>query len=799
MKVSLSWLNEYVDLSAYTAQEIANRLTSAGLEVEEIIALSQGDKLVVGYVKKAEILPDTHLSLCQVDTGAKYGLRQIICGAKNVTTGQKVIVALPGARLRDGEIKVTTIKGYESHGMICSLPELGVDKTILSEEQIQGIEVLPSDFEVGHENPLNLLGLNDTIFSLNLLANRPDGNSVYNLAREIAALFSLPIKPLFTHSNIQEIPSEFKVISQTNKCPQFAIKVVHGVNNTLKTPQHITRYLQALGIRGINLLVDIGNYVMLLTGQPVHMYDLDKLPTKTLTVRDDLSTSFIALDKKNYTLLPGDLIITSNDVVACLGGVMGSLATGVDENTKNVAIESANFHFANIRQTSMRLGLVSESSLRFSKGINPHQYQEVLDYAAQLIYETSKATSIEKTVNTLLEEKPLTVIKFAIESINERLGTDFSEQEIVETLERLYFKIKKMPPYYLAEVPSFRIDVKEVADLSEEVIRYQGFGRIKTELPAFISLKTGLSEEQEKTYLIRNYLKDRGLNEVISYTLLSEKESHYWPLIHQDESYVVFNPLSEDRRFVRNHLLYSLLNVAAYNLNRQNKDFSLFEISSIESKNRMSTHLSIVLAGDKKLQGLLQKVPFDFYDIKGLMENMFDLFGIENSRYSFEINPDFSNIFHPGRSAKVKLGGKVIGYCGQLSPLIHEVIDFPKVTLVALEIDLNELLATKVSPLKMREISKYPNVERDLAFLIDKKVPSLEVVRLVKKVSKNLIRDVEVFDVFIGKDIPEDKKSMALRLTLGSDDHTLVDQEVVYLLTKVKELLAATYKVVYRL
>lgn len=442
MLASYQLLSRFVDLSGIAPEEIADKLTFAGLEVEAVKPLSGAKGLVIGKILKAEKHPDSdHLHVLQVDEGEKYGVCQIVCGAPNARENLKVIVARPGAVLSETvTIGKSKIRGVDSEGMCCSLSELGIDKLFLSEKQISGIEELDENAPVGEENVLDYLGLNDTVFDINVLANRSDVQAVYSLAKELSALFSRPLKipqPL----RYQEKKTAFTCSSATRACPQFSIKAVRNVK-TKASPVWLKNALMAQGIRSINNIVDIGNYVMVLTGQPLHMYDSDKLRSTHFEVRDDLSEDVVCLDGKTYTLLPGDLVVTNGGEPVCIAGTMGLLSVAVDENTKNIAVESANFKGSSVRRTSTRIGLSSESSAHFVKGINPKQDEFVLNLTAQLLVELADAEIVEETSRyAAIEEKPVR-ISCSVTYINRRLGTDFDYAFIASILEKLQIRIE---------------------------------------------------------------------------------------------------------------------------------------------------------------------------------------------------------------------------------------------------------------------------------------------------------------------------------------------------------------------
>lgn len=794
MLVSLKNVNEYVSLEGLSAETIANGLTFAGVEVEEILRMASGTNLVIGEIKECEKHPDSdHLHILKVDLGEKYGLTQIVCGAPNARAGLKVIVARVGAKLPEIEIKKGVIRGVESNGMCCSLLEFGVDAKYLSDYQKAGIEELPADAPVGEENVLGYLGLDDEVLNLKVLANRPDLLSVFNVAREIGAIFSRPV-----HIPEMEEKVTFKtdliVGSETDKCSQFSAKEIKNIV-TKPSPKWLSNYLTAMGIRSINNIVDIGNYVMLMTGQPLHMYDADKLAKKELIARSDYEGDFIALDENNYKVIKGDIVITSNKKPECLGGVMGALDCAVDEKTKNIYIEAASFDGATIRHTSNRLGLASESSQRFVKGTNHFQSEYVLNFAAKLIVELCEAKECSNIVSYQAEKYQQIKIDSSATLINKRLGTSFTLEQIKEVLERLQFVVKLTKgDEFIAEVPSFRLDVTCGADLSEEVIRLLGYDNVKSVLPCLDTKVGMLTLEQSRLREIRFFLLNNGLDECVSYSLISEKEKDAFNLLNNEEHYRIINPLTDDRVVFRTHILNSLLKVASYNVARQNKNLALFETAHMISKASQSNHLAIVLVGNELSQGELNKIPYDFYHIKGIVEGIFALLGIEASRYKFERNDEHLDELHPGKSAKIYFQNRVIGVCGELHPNKIDEYDLGKTNAVVLEMDLDSLLSAKVSTVKMAPISRYPSVARDLAFVVNKDIPVKDLIRSIKMIGKSLVREAVVFDVYEGEHVENGKKSVAITVTYMSEDHTLKDNEIIDIEDKIKFELTKTYK-----
>lgn len=785
MKVSLKWLNQYVKIDDIDPQELADKLTFAGVEVESIDKLASASGLVIGRILTCVPHPDSdHLHILNVDEGDKYGIHQIVCGAPNAREGLNVIVAREGAVLPEITISKGKIRGVESDGMCCALYELGVDKKYLSEAQCNGIEELPEDAPIGNENPLAYLGYDDTILDLSLLANRSDLNAMENVALEVGTLLRRPTTLEDKKLDSSYLKEEhFQVGSETDKCPSFSARIVRNVKIG-SSPKWLQEILLSEGVRSINNVVDIGNYVMLYTGQPLNMYDLDKLKEKELIVKDDYEGSFLAMDDKEYALKKGDLLVMSGQEGACLAGIMTSKAAEVDANTKNVVIESAVFHSASIRRTSSRLGLVSESSSRFVKGINKDQASRVLELSASLLLEVAEGESVsqEFVYDTLNHDKK--TIKTSFYYINSRLGTTFSKEEIAEVLAADHLLPVTNNDELIVTIPSYRIDIGGEADISEEVIRLLGFDHVKSKLPEGASLQ-GLTENQKKKQSIRRFLRSIGMNEVFTYTLVSEAMASSFRYLKKGENYRLANPMTDDHEFVRASLIPSLLSVAEYNLSRQIKDFSIFEVSDIDTKTEQGTHLAAVFVGKESLQGALHSLPYDFYSAKGVLESIMAMLGINANRYQIVRLPkeDKKEEFHPGRSALILMGKTIIGVMGELHPVMLKKWGLGK-SAVALELDLAALLNLKVSPVKAIVPSKFPSVTRDLAFVVDEKVSYLDIRREIGRVD-SLVKDVRVFDIYQGEAIGGSKKSMAISIDFSNAERTLKDEEVNAIMEKI--------------
>ena len=790
MLVSLNEISKYVDISGLSKEEIASRLTFSGIEVEEIKTLSKATSLVVGKVISCIPHPNSdHLHVCKVDI--KDEILDIVCGAPNCKEGIKVIVAKVGAKLPGGEIKAGEIRGYKSNGMLCALNELGVDPKYLKEEQIKGIEILSDDFEVGDSDILHKLGLDDVILDLSLLANRSDCYSLFNVSREIGALFNRKVNILEANDDSTYEEKEFKVDSLTPNCQEFSVKIVKGIE-VKDSPAWLKNCLRSEGIRTINNIVDLGNYIMLLTGQPIHMYDYDKLVKKELIVRSDINEKFIALDEKEYSIHEGDICVTSSGKTMCLGGIMGGLDSEVTNDTKNIVIEVANFNHASIRRTSSRLGLVSDSSQRFVKGINKDQVDYVLNLTTNILKTISNVDSISNIIKYDVLNHDKKLISCSVDYINNRLGTNFEYEKIKDILQLLYFKfVESDGNKFIVEVPSFRIDVEGKADLSEEIIRYIGLDTISPTLPFMETTVGGKSKDEQKEDVICSFLSNNGLYRVLTYTLVNKKMSESFKILNKSDGYVIKNPLTEDHKYVRTNLLPSLINCANYNLNHQNNNFGIYEISHIDSIQKNEIHLGVVLVGKKYKQDKIIGESYSYYDAKGIVDTILDMFNISSTRVKYTRFE--TDEFHPNRSALVLLDNKPLCVMGDIYPTKKEIKD----SMILLEMNLSVLFATKSKNIKFEPISAYPQSSRDYAFIIDDSINYIDIKNEVKKCS-SLIKDVSIFDIYKGKNLAQNEKSIALTVVFESNDHTLKDNEIDEVHNKIVETLNKKFNVSLR-
>lgn len=770
MLFSYKLLSELVDLHDITPEELAKKLTFAQFEVEGMKKSASATKLVIGHVLTCVPHPDSdHLHCLTVDEG-QDGVSKIVCGAPNVAAGQKVIVAQPGCELPAiGEtIQRGVIRGQESDGMCCSLSELGVDKAAQSEEDLKGIHVLPADAPIGEHDVLGYLGLDDTLLDISVLPNRPDCLSHFGVAREISSV--LDRKLLFKVSaELPETKSSYSVSSSTEGCDKFLLAEVKNLHNG-KTPDKVVKYLRSLGLRSVSEIVDLGNWSMILTGQPLHMYDLDKVKGKSLTVRDDVKATVKALNGKEYEVIPSDLIVADEEKPCCLAGVTGLEDVAVDEKTTHIGIEAAHFYHADVRHTSNRLGLFSDSSQLFVKGTNPYIIEEAMNTTLHLLKEFFPEAEIVGLSSYDKTKEDKRSFPFSYEKLNHRLGASYPKEVIDDVLRRTDVTYKDG----MVTRNRYRQDLNEQCDIEEEVFRLADQKYIKLSLDKLPVTQGVLSDKQAKLEKIRNLLLDNGLDQIITYTLVNEKMDKSYRVFSDKESYAVLHPLTEDHKYVRSDLLSSMIMALQYNLDHKSEDLGLFEISEINTPHGNFTYLAIGLKGKKKERGSLEEHPYDFYDLKGYFTLIMEALGLNEKRYMLVRSKNPS--FHPGRSADALIGKKVVATFGEGNPS-SEGKD-----MYLLEIDLSALIPLKSSRLKMSPLPVFLPIRRDLAFVLDdKNVTGADIEKQIKRAGGKYVQDVQIFDVFT----KDEKTSYAFSLELYREDRSFKDEEINELLNTI--------------
>lgn len=787
MRISKKWLQQYLDVSDLSAQEIADRITDAGLEVEGLEAMSQGTNLMIGEVKTCEDHPNSdHLHICQVNFGDKT--EQIVCGAPNVKAGIKVIAALPGAKLPGGDIQAGSIRGVTSNGMICSLAELGVDAKQLRDDQKNGIEILPDDAPIGNCDPLAYLGLDDVVLDVSLTPNRNDCMASWSMAVETGAVLNRSVTlPNCNGAAAEGSETRLKVASTTEKCPLFLGKVINHI--TIKeSPKWMKELLAASGMKSINNVVDISNIVMLETGQPLHFYDLKAIPAQEITVKDQLEGTYTALDGVDYTIEKNDLIITSQGKPIGIAGIMGGDDSKIEADTSGIIIEAAVFHHVNIRNTSRRLNLSTDASIRYQKGVEPLAAFKAMDRAVALLKEYAAADGLEATVQ--YGDNGYTPVEITVSPsrINQLLGTDIETAEMMDVLNRLQLQPTLRGEAIHVIIPSIRQDLQMEADIAEEIIRIVGYERLPSTMPLMPATVGALNERQQLRRRIRSLFTGLGLYDMITYTLASQKQVDD-AIMGLSSVVELASPMSEDRKYVRGSILPSLLDSVSYNQNRSVKELACFEISSVYAKGIEEEHLAIVLCDTlQKSQWQNIAIPSDFYTLKGIIKTMLAQFGFEGTRVVVKPNTRDVKHFHPNKSACIYIGKELLGIFGDIHPMMAKRYDVS--SLVMAELNIEVLLKNRASKVKFAPISKYPSVTRDLALVVKNEIAVADIIDTIRKSGKRIVTDVEVFDVYTGEHVAEGSKSIALRVTFQSDDKTLTDKEI----SEVHEKLLCTLK-----
>ena len=781
MKLSTNFVKDYVDIpEEIDVKQLAEDMTRVGNEYDSAEKFINVTNVIIGQVKTCEMHPDSdHLHVCTVDVGNE--ILDIVCGAPNVRAGLKVIVALPGAELPGGfTIKKGVIRGVESNGMLCSMAELGLDNKFLTEADKNGIHELPEDAPIG-EDPIKFLKLDDEVIDFELTANRGDLLSILGMAHEIGAIYDKPVKEIDLSYKEQgeDINNQFKIDIQTPNCSIFLAKKVENV--TIKeSPDFIKTRLMASGIRPINNVVDISNYVMLETGQPLHFYDAQRLGNKIVVRMAEEGEILTTLDSQERKLSSDDIVIADDKQAVGLAGVMGGLTTEIEEDTKNIIIESAIFDAVKIRMTSKK-ALRSEASQRFEKGLDSNRTYMAIERACNLLEKYADAKVVTGLVKYDTTEKEDKKINITEKNITDLLGIGISMEQILDVFRKLGFTYNVNGEIIEVLVPRRRLDISIKEDLIEEVGRIFGVDNIEGKLPVFPS-KPGSYDKV--TRQIRNKMISLGLNETLSYILVNDKEAKMYS---NDEYDIVplLDPMTEERNTLRYSMLPSLVKIYEYNKARTLKDISIFEIgkgfAKVGEEYKEESKLCALMAGEYET-GIGNKAQVDFYVMKGVAEELLDYLGYGN-RYSFVVKDGFPKEFHPYQTAYISVNNDIVGIIGKLHPNVSKDAAF------VMEINLDKLLSKKVGKMKFKEISKFPSVKKDIAVIVDKEKTSGEVAMAIKKGAGSLLTNVELFDVYTGLNIDENKKSLAYALTFEDSKKTLTDEEINKEMEKIVEFL----------
>ena len=778
MLVSYNWLKQYTNVED-NANALAEKITRGGIEVEGVEYLAEEiSNVVVGYVvSKEKHLDAEKLNVCQVNVGEEENL-QIVCGAPNVDAGQYVIVAKVGAKLPGIKIKKAKLRGVESQGMICSLAELGLSKSVVPKNYQEGIYVFETEQELGSD-VVKVLGLNDYILDLSITPNRADALSMRGLTYELGALYNNKVNFNDVEKEENYEATSLQVAVESDSCRNYVGQIVKNVE-VKSSPLWLQTRLMNSGIRPINNIVDITNYVLLEFGQPMHAFDKDLVGDR-IVVRDAKEGEVLeTLDGEERKLQATDLVITDGTRAIALGGVMGGKNTEVSEETKNIILESAYFNPTSVRRTSATHGLRSDSSARFEKGIDPNMQKAALARAVELILELCPNAVVESSVGVVNKEEEK-VVEITTSYINNYLGITLSTEEIAAILEGLSFTVEVSGENLVVKVPTRRPDISIKQDLVEEVIRIYGYDNLASTLPKFSkTTKGGLTYSQRMVRDLRAVYASLGFNDTINYSLVSEEEATEYTL--EDHHKVrLLMPMTETHSTLRQSLVPGLLNTVQYNVARKQKDLKLLEIGRVffgsgddNIQPKETLYLSAALTGEERAtKWLKESSSLDFFAAKGYLEVVFERLGLDEK---VTYRKSTLEGMHPGRFAEVYLGEKRIGFIGEVHPRVADKLGLN--TTYVFEINLDEVISeSKVKP-KYEEVTKYPEITRDIAMLVDVKDEYQNIYNVIESVNSKLITKVELFDLYVGAELLVGKKSLALTITYSDKQKTLTDEEV---------------------
>ncbi|HDD6705070.1 TPA: phenylalanine--tRNA ligase subunit beta [Staphylococcus aureus] len=781
MLISNEWLKEYVTIDD-SVSNLAERITRTGIEVDDLIDYTKDIKnLVVGFVKSKEKHPDADkLNVCQVDIGEDEPV-QIVCGAPNVDAGQYVIVAKVGGRLPGGiKIKRAKLRGERSEGMICSLQEIGISSNYIPKSFESGIYVF-SEAQVPGTDALQALYLDDQVMEFDLTPNRADALSMIGTAYEVAALYNTKMTKSETTSNELDLSANDELtvtIENEDKVPYYSARVVHDV--TIEpSPIWMQARLIKAGIRPINNVVDISNYVLLEYGQPLHMFDQDAIGSQQIVVRQaNEGEKMTTLDDTERELLTSDIVITNGQTPIALAGVMGGDFSEVKEQTSNIVIEGAIFDPVSIRHTSRRLNLRSESSSRFEKGIATEFVDEAVDRACYLLQTYANGKVLKDRVSSGELGAFITPIDITADKINRTIGFDLSQNDIVTIFNQLGFDTEINDDVITVLVPSRRKDITIKEDLIEEVARIYGYDDIPSTLPVFDKVTSGqLTDRQYKTRMVKEVLEGAGLDQAITYLLVSKEDATAFSM-QQRQTIDLLMPMSEAHASLRQSLLPHLIEAASYNVARKNKDVKLFEIGNVFFANGEGElpdqveYLSGILTGDYVVnQWQDKKETVDFYLAKGVVDRVSEKLNLEFSYRRADIDG-----LHPGRTAEILLENKVVGFIGELHPILAADNDLKRT--YVFELNFDALMAVSVGYINYQPIPRFPGMSRDIALEVDQNIPAADLLSTIHAHGGNILKDTLVFDVYQGEHLEKGKKSIAIRLNYLDTEETLTDERV---------------------
>lgn len=793
MNVTYNWLKEFVDFDL-SPDQLADLLTMLGLEVEAMEKLGEGlDDVVVARVEEKRQHPNADkLSLCRVNNGKE--ILDVVCGAQNFKQGDTVVLAQIGATLPgDFKIKKSKIRGEESSGMLCSEKELGLA------DESAGIMVLPENPHPLGTPVFEALGLKDTLFEIGLTPNRADCLSVVGIAREIAAKLGLQVRypqPVVAE-NSDTVQSRINVVVEDpDLCPRYAARFISGCT-IAPSPDWLVKKLAAIGIRSINNVVDITNFVMMELGQPLHAFDCDRLAEKRIVVRRaGEGELFTTLDSQQRILTSADLVICDAARPVALAGIMGGQNSEIEDSTVSILLESACFKPAAVRKTSKRLGLHTESSHRFERGIDIGGVVRALDRAAALIIELAGGVSAQGVLDVCSAVSEPPAIRFRPEKANSLIGIDLPREEIIQILKRLECQVTEIQDGSLdVAPPSYRVDIEREIDLVEEIARLNGFDKIPATLPIARIASDRPSRHQQLEKIVRNILVDHGMNEIINFSFTDPGAAGKLMLAADDPRHAAIklcNPLVDEQSVMRTSLLPGLLETVARNINFRSLDLKLFEMRRVylpvDGENMPHEPLYIVGALCGSRDGDVWNRPnelIDFYDAKGVVESLLGILAVGGVTW---LSEGVDAYYHPGKSCRVMVGREQIGSVGELHPTVQENFGIEK-PVFCFELDFEKLVKLSRSKRTITAPSRFPDSTRDIALLAADDLQSEAVLACVRSVKAKEIEHIQIFDVYKGKGIPEGYKSIAIRIRYRSYERTLNDEEISALHKKVTDSL----------
>ena len=791
MLVSYNWLKQYTNVED-NATDLAEKITRGGIEIEGVDYLAEElSNVVIGYVESKEKHPDAEkLSVCQVNIGEEENL-QIVCGAPNVDAGQYVIVAKVGAKLPGIKIKKAKLRGVESQGMICSLKELGLNQSVIPKNYQEGIYIFGEKQELGADVS-EVLGLNDYILDLSITPNRADALSMRGLSYELGALYNKAVT--FNDKEVAENYEQttLSVEVESPSCKNYLGQVIKNIE-VKDSPLWLQVRLMSSGIRPINNIVDITNYVLLEFGQPMHAFDKDLVGDK-IVIRDAKEGEVLeTLDGVERKLQDTDLVITDGKQPIALGGVMGGKNTEVSESTKNIILESAYFNSSSIRRTSAAHGLRSDSSARFEKGIDSNMQLAALQRAVELILELCPNATVESSVGVVNKEQEREVA-ITTTYINNYLGIILSTEEIISILESLNFGVEVAAEELIVKVPTRRPDITIKQDLVEEVIRIYGYDKLPATLPKGDGTAGELTETQKLRRKVRTVAEGAGLTEVISYALTTPEKAMQFSMKPSNLTELMW-PMTVDRSVLRQNMVAGILDTVAYNVARKNKDLALYEIGKVfeQTGNPQEELPTEINSFAYALTGLVTEkdfqtpaVPVDFFYAKGILEALFDRLGL---KVEYTATQALAGM-HPGRTATISLDGQVVGFVGQVHPVTAKDYNIPETYVAEINLTAIEQVIQPAKPFV--EITKFPAVTRDIALLLKAEISHKEVVEAIEAAGVKRLTDIKLFDVFSGEKLGLGMKSMAYTLTFQNPEDTLEDEEVARYMEKIQKSLEVT-------